>query len=111
MAILGERPPKGLMHHFDRGNQYTSKKHKDILKKNGIIGSMSRKGKPYDNAPMESFSTCLKENMLKNVIFSQLDKPLKALKIGFIITRHSALGGISPLMYEIKRYSPFNLSA
>ena len=41
---------KGLIHHSDRGVQYTSNEYTDHLKDHGIQISMSRKGNPYDNA-------------------------------------------------------------
>ena len=115
MAILRERPPKGLVHHSDMGSQYTSKKYKDILKENGIIGSMSRKGNPYDNAPMESFFHLFKGEHVKKRYFATTGQAATSFNNWFDYyntrRRHSALGGISPLMYEMRRYSPFNLSA
>lgn len=41
--------------HSDRGVQYVSKDHQQLLACHGFICSMSRKGNCYDNAPMESF--------------------------------------------------------
>ena len=60
MAIHRENPKHGLIHHSDRGSQYTSKEYRELLETNQIVGSMSRKGNPYDNAPMESFFRLLK---------------------------------------------------
>ena len=60
MAIHWENPLHGLIHHSDRGSQYTSKEYRELLETNQILGSMSRKGNPYDNAPMESFFRLLK---------------------------------------------------
>ena len=54
----------GLLVHSDRGVQYASNDYQDILRKNGIICSMSRKGNCYDNAPMESFWGKLKQEWL-----------------------------------------------
>ena len=51
---------KGLIHHSDRGVQYTSHEHIDCLKEHGIQISMSRKGNPYENAYAESFFKTLK---------------------------------------------------
>lgn len=50
----------GIMHHSDRGAQYTSKQFKDYADTKGISLSMSAKGKCYDNAAMESFFHTLK---------------------------------------------------
>lgn len=55
MAIKRRNPSKGLIWHTDRGSQYASYEHKDLLKKYGIIQSMSRKGDCWDNAVSESF--------------------------------------------------------
>ncbi|WP_288186213.1 IS3 family transposase [uncultured Sporomusa sp.] len=115
MAIVKERPAKGLIHHSDRGSQYTSNKHKDLLKEHNILGSMSRKGNPYDNAPMESFFRLLKVEHVKKRSFATIGQVAASIEawISYYNTRrrHSALGGISPLCYEIRRNSPFNLSA
>ena len=55
---------KGLLIHSDRGVQYASKEYQDVLKMNGFVCSMSRKGNCYDNAPMESFWGKLKQEWL-----------------------------------------------
>ena len=60
MALLGRRPQAGLVHHSDRGSQYTSWGYRAILESYGIVLSMSGKGDPYDNALMESFFATLK---------------------------------------------------
>ena len=48
------------MHHSDRGVQYASTDYTGLLKENGIVISMSRRGNPYDNATCESFIKTLK---------------------------------------------------
>jgi transposase InsO family protein len=55
MALRQRQPPKGLLHHSDRGVQYASADHRSLLAAAGIEPSMSRAGNPYDNAAMESF--------------------------------------------------------
>lgn len=59
-ALTRCKPAAGLIHHSDRGSQYTSKSYRKLLEQHGNRGSMSRKGNPYDNAPMESFFKTLK---------------------------------------------------
>lgn len=59
-ALERRNPGKGLLLHSDRGSQYTSREYQTKLWHNGIIGSMSRKGNCWDNAPMESFFGALK---------------------------------------------------
>jgi putative transposase len=50
MALLSRRPAAGLLHHSDRGSQYTSGGYRGLLEASGIRVSMSGKGEPYDNA-------------------------------------------------------------
>jgi putative transposase len=60
MALSSRSVEPGLVHHSDRGVQYASGEYTDLLKKNGILISMSRRGNPYDNAKAESFMKTLK---------------------------------------------------
>jgi transposase InsO family protein len=60
MALRHRQPPRGLLHHSDRGIQYASAEHRAILTAAGIQPSMSRAGNPYDNAAMESFMATYK---------------------------------------------------
>lgn len=62
MAISRRSPPKGVLHHSDRGVQYLCHDYVDMLKKHGFHISCSRKGNPYDNAWVESFMKTLKDN-------------------------------------------------
>lgn len=49
-AIMNRNPERGLMHHSDRGSQYTSEDFKRKANQHEIILSMSSKGNCYDNA-------------------------------------------------------------
>jgi len=60
MAITRRKPLPGLVHHSDRGIQYASAEYIAILKKHGMVPSMSRPANPYDNASCESFIKTLK---------------------------------------------------
>ena len=55
MALRHRQPPRGLLHHSDRGVQYASAQYRALLAAAGIQPSMSRHANPYDNAAMESF--------------------------------------------------------
>tara|TARA_Y100000031_G_C8076653_1_gene317646 strand:- start:239 stop:715 length:477 start_codon:yes stop_codon:yes gene_type:complete len=60
MTIVNRNPPRGCIHHSDRGVQYASENYVKELKLYGFQISMSRKGNPYDNAYAESFMKTLK---------------------------------------------------
>lgn len=65
MAIWQRKPKPGLIVHSDRGSQYASKQYRNLLKKNGFIGSMSRKGNCWDNSVAESFFSRLKDERVE----------------------------------------------
>jgi len=65
MAIWNRQPKKGLICHSDRGSQYASKKYRKLLKSNGYLGSMSRKGNCWDNSVAESFFGTLKQELVQ----------------------------------------------
>lgn len=64
--IVENSLPEGTFLHSDQGGQYTSHIFQDVLKQNNFIQSMSRKGTPIDNSPMESFFGTLKSELLYN---------------------------------------------
>ena len=59
-AVASRRPSEGCVHHSDRGSQYASRSYRELLVRHGLIGSMSRRGNPYDNAQAESLIKTLK---------------------------------------------------
>ena len=68
----------GLLIHSDRGIQYASNNYQNLLKNNGFVCSMSRKGNCYDNAPMESFWGKLKMEWLNDFNFNTRAEAKKA---------------------------------
>lgn len=64
MALFKRKFPKDVVVHTDRGSQYCSKKYREIIKNNQLIGSMSRKGNCWDNAIAESFFHTLKTELI-----------------------------------------------
>jgi transposase InsO family protein len=60
MAIKRRHPPRGVIHHSDRGVQYLCDAYVETLNEHGFHKSCSRKGNPYDNAWTESFMKTLK---------------------------------------------------
>ena len=59
-AYWRRKPPAGLIMHSDRGSQYASDSHRQLIKDYGMVQSMSRGGNCWDNAAMESFFKMLK---------------------------------------------------
>ena len=59
-AIETRKPPRGCIHHSDRGAQYAAEPYRRELAEHGLVGSMSRRGNPYDNGKAESFMKTIK---------------------------------------------------
>ena len=105
MALARRHPGAGLLHHSDRGSQYTSAGYQALLKQHGIEISMSRKGDCYDNALMESFFGTLKEECVERQKFQTRAEARKVvfeyLEVFYNRQRkHSSLGYVSPTTYE-----------
>jgi putative transposase len=64
MGVRRRRPTKGLIVHSDRGSQYCSNVYRQMVKDHGFVGSMSKRGCCYDNAPIESFWGTLKNELI-----------------------------------------------
>ena len=104
-AYWSRKPAKGLIHHSDRGSQYTSKDFQNLLVNVGARSSMSGKGNCYDNAVAESFFHSLKTELGSNKIFKTKQEAKNAIFgyiEGFYNTnrRHSALNYCSPNNFE-----------
>ena len=105
MAITQREPKTGVIHHSDRGVQYTSKAYQWLLKTHGMLASMSRKGMPYDNAVVESFFSSLKHELTHHEQFKTLDearyKIFEYIEVFYNRQRkHSSLGYCSPEQFE-----------
>ena len=79
-AINRRKDVKGLIIHSDQGFQYTSFQYKKICESNGITISMSRKGTPIDDSPMESFHSILKKETLYNNNITNLEEYIDIVK-------------------------------
>jgi putative transposase len=107
MALSRRQAKAGLVLHSDRGVQYRSHEYQDFAKSYGIKISMSRKGNCWDNAPMESFYSRLKVELIYNQQYRSKNE-LKASIFEYIEIfysrqrRHSSLGYVSPVNYEQK---------
>ena len=105
MARAARVPEPGLIHHSDRGCQYTSGDYRTELAAHGMIASMSGKGDCYDNAVAESFFSTLEFELLMKNDWSTRAEARRAI-FRYIETwynrrrRHSSLGYLSPAEYE-----------
>ena len=64
MALCARRPGANLVHHTDRGCQYTAAAYREALAARGLTASMSRSGECLDNAMAESFFATLKAELV-----------------------------------------------
>jgi putative transposase len=105
MALARRHPTAGLLHHSDRGSEYTSLGYQALLAKLGIEVSMSRTANCYDNAAMESFFDKLKSECIvrtqfhtqaqaRSAIFEYLECWYNPVRL------HSTFQYVSPLVYE-----------
>jgi transposase InsO family protein len=105
LAAKRRNPPRGLLHHSDRGSQYASDDYQAVLTRLGMICSMSRTGNCWDNAPAESFFGILKRELTfhkrylsrsqaRQSIFDYIERFYNRRRI------HSSLGYLTPNEFE-----------
>ena len=105
MALQSRRPLTGLIHHSDRGSQYTSHDYQLLLQGHQVQPSFGKVGDCFDNAVAESFFGSLKSEWL---YFQRFHTRQQAMTSIFYYIesfynrqrRHSALGYLSPLAFE-----------
>jgi len=105
MALWRRKPKAGLVHHSDRGVQYTSLSFGKRLEEADIVPSMGRAGSALDNAISESFVASLKCELLPRHRFLTREAARTAI-FDYVESfynrsrRHSSLGYLSPSDYE-----------
>lgn len=110
MALARRQPQPGLLHHTDRGVQYAAAEYRKLLAAQQITASMSRRANCYDNAVAESFFATLRWELLnrhrwqthaaaRGAIFEYIEVWYNRQR------RHSALGYLSPLQFELRLHS------
>lgn len=107
MAIAFRTPPRGCIHHTDRGSQYCSHDYQKVLRQHGFKVSMSGKGNCYDNAAVETFFKTIKAELIWRRSWGtrrQAEMAIFEYINGFYNSRrrHSALGWKSPVAFQRK---------
>src|SRR3989441_3957709 len=105
MALADRQPPPGLLHHSDRGTQYTCGAYRGLLTAHGLVASMSKKGDCWDNAVAESFFATLESELILEADWLTRDAAHQAvfeyIEAWYNRERwHSSLGYRSPAQYE-----------
>jgi putative transposase len=105
MALTQRRPGPGLVHHSDRGSQYTSLAFGKTLADAGVLQSVGRRGDAFDHAVAESFFATLETELFDRTVFESRDHArLQVFDFieGFYNPkrRHSALGYLTPQRFE-----------
>ncbi|WP_123376409.1 IS3 family transposase, partial [Pseudomonas fluorescens] len=105
LAIAQRQPPPGLIAHSDRGSQYASATYRELLARNDMQQSMSRKGNCWDNAVMERFFLSLKMERVWRRDYANHAEAIRDITeyiVGFYNNErlHSKLGYLPPTVYE-----------
>ena len=103
-ALRYRTPLPGCIHHSDRGKQYCALSYQQAVIDAKMRPSMSRKGNCYDNAPVESFWGCLKQELVYQRRFHTRAEAQAAIQEYIEVfynrmRRHSALGNIAPAIF------------
>ena len=105
MALIRRHFPSDVLVHSDRGSQYASKQYQKLLKKYGLICSMSKRGDCYDNAAMESFFHTLKVELIHHEDYATREQASQSIfeyiECYYNVKRkHSAIGYQAPMRYD-----------
>ena len=108
MALWRRRMPSVVIVHSDRGSQYCSAAYQTLIRKHGLLCSMSAKGCYYDNACAESFFHTLKVEVIHGERFVTREEMRQTvfeyIEVDYNRTRrHSANGYVSPVAFEAQQ--------
>src|SRR5262249_610553 len=107
MAIWRRGKPDALLHHSDRGSQYTSDQFQRLMADHGFVCSMSRSGNVSDNAAIDSFFSSLKTERTARKVYRTREEA-KADVFDYIERfynpkrRPSTIGYLSPMEFEMR---------
>lgn len=109
-AVKARRPPRGLIHHGDRGSQYCAHDYRRMVESFGMRASMSQRGNCYDNAPMESFWGSLKTELVHHRRFATRAEAKACISEWIEVfynrqRRHSRLGNLAPAVFAQQCYN------
>jgi transposase InsO family protein len=106
VATRRRQPPRGLLHHSDRGSPYASGAYRKALDDGGMVQSMSRKGDCWDNAVAESFFATLRAELVDHITCPTRAVAKRSLadyidSFYNIQRRHSSIGYANPVEHEL----------
>ncbi len=115
MAVQHRKPGPGLIHHSDRGCQYTARAYGEVLDASGVLRSLGSPGVCWDNAVAESFFATLKTELIHRERWPTRQAATTAIfeyiEAFYNRTRlHSGLGYLSPIAFE-RSLTPSTLAA
>ncbi len=107
-AVAMEDPPPDLLHHSDRGTQYSSLRYQQRLWDREMMCSMSKRGDCFDNAVIESFFHTLKVERVNDRNYATRHEAEEDVNrwIGMWYNQsrlHSSLGHVPPIEYEMSK--------
>ncbi len=96
-----------MLHHSDRGSQYTSEAFQRLMAEHGVTCSLSRSGNVWDNAAMESFFSSLKTERIAGKIYRTRNQARADVfdyleRFNNPHRRHSTIGYLSPMEFEAR---------
>ena len=101
-----EREARGevLLHHSERGSHYASHAYQALLRQQGMVCSMSRKGNCWDNAPTERFFSSQKREWLTGNVYPTREDAVADVRAYIVYYNsrrlHTTLGDLTPIEFE-----------